>query len=579
MKGGAYVLPEKNNFYSFIGKRYNDYRIEKRKKTFEQICFPKQYSLQVQQKFLAEYINPATPYKSLLAVHEIGAGKTCSAIRIAEAWKGVRTCMFLVPASLMDNLYNELLSECTGNHYISNSDRELLRTLPPNSTNYNKIMSDAYKEINKYYEIYSYNKFVELYNSGKITLDGKVLIIDEIQNMVSEGGSYYKTLYKAIKTAKKAPRVVLLSATPIFDKPTEISLTLNLLDLPQELPVGREFYEKFIEKKKIHGKITYDVKNMIEFKKAIRGRVSYYRGAPPYAYPKMNLHYVKCVMEKFQYKSYLTVFSKDTENIELKTKEKGFTYGEFMDLPNSFFIGARMISNIAFPNLKIREEGYESLTSKTVGTLEDLKNYSIKFYNIIMKIKTSNGPVFVYSNFKEYGGITSFVRVLEIYGYVNYVEHGTGKNRYAVWSGQVSSKLRSEIRAVYNRKENTHGQYIKVILGTPSMKEGVSLLRVKQVHIIEPYWNQSRMDQIIGRAFRFCSHKDLPENERVVDVYVYIAIHPKIKITVDQHIHKLSLNKFKINSALKQALKEVAVDCELFKYGNMDSNNTYVCDK
>ena len=39
--------------------------------------------------------------------------------------------------------------------------------------------------------------------------------------------------------------------------------------------------------------------------------------------------------------------------------------------------------------------------------------------------------------------------------------------------------------------------------------EGISLTGVRQVHIMEPYWNVSRLDQVIGRAVRYCSHKDV----------------------------------------------------------------------
>ena len=53
----------------------------------KEICFPKKYTLQLPQKFVAEFINPKTPYKGLLLFHKIGAGKTCGAINIAEKWK------------------------------------------------------------------------------------------------------------------------------------------------------------------------------------------------------------------------------------------------------------------------------------------------------------------------------------------------------------------------------------------------------------------------------------------------------------------------------------------------------------
>ena len=76
-----------------------------------------------------------------------------------------------------------------------------------------------------------------------------VLIIDEIQNMISEHGIWYATLYNAIKKAPKDLRIILLSATPMFDKPNELALTLNLLRLTKELPTGKEFNKEFIKTK------------------------------------------------------------------------------------------------------------------------------------------------------------------------------------------------------------------------------------------------------------------------------------------------------------------------------------------
>ena len=43
---------------------------------------------------------------------------------------------------------------------------------------------------------------------------------------------------------------------------------------------------------------------------------------------------------------------------------------------------------------------------------------------------------------------------------------------------------------------------------------------------MEPYWNLSRIKQIVGREVRHFVHIDLPENERNVNVYIYIYIKP-----------------------------------------------------
>jgi hypothetical protein len=80
---------------------------------------------------------------------------------------------------------------------------------------------------------------------------------------------------------------------------------------------------------------------------------------------------------------------------------------------------------------------------------------------------------------------------------------------------------------------------------------------------MEPYWNMSRVLQIIGRAIRFCSHNDLPKNKRNVEVYLYLATQTGKK-TIDQVIWSLAKKKNSLISNFENALKESAVDCELF---------------
>ena len=121
----------------------------------------------------------------------------------------------------------------------------------------------------------------------KIKLNNTLLIIDEVQNVVSEHGSFYKAIYSAISKAPDDLRVVLLSGTPIFDKPLEIGLTLNLLKLKEEYPKGSKFNDKFLSSRKLKsGEIKYKAKNLTKFKELAKGYISYYRGAPPVAFPK-----------------------------------------------------------------------------------------------------------------------------------------------------------------------------------------------------------------------------------------------------------------------------------------------------
>ena len=63
---------------------------------------------------------------------------------------------------------------------------------------------------------------------------------------------------------------------------------------------------------------------------------------------------------------------------------------------------------------------------------------------------------------------------------------------------------------------------------TSAGAEGISLFGVRQVHIMEPYWNFGRMNQVFGRAIRFKSHKDFEdENDRTVEQYLYLSFLPE----------------------------------------------------
>ena len=551
--GIKYPTLDDNELQKKIGDVFSKYKIID-KHSFKEICFPEKFTFQLPQLFVSEFINPKTPYRGILLYHKIGAGKTCAAVKIGEQWKHKKKIIFVCPASLIGNFYKELRSQCASNEYISEKERKMLTNLEPGSDDYDNLIDKINKRIDKYYTILSYNKFVDLSNRNKLTLNDSILIIDEVQNIVSEHGSYYKAFLEEIQNGPKSLRVVIMSATPIFDKPVELALTMNLLNPTEEFPINPEFNNTFLKLNKTQNFISYDLKNASKLKKLLLGYVSYYRGAPDYVFPKKIVKIVRCKMSSYQYSCYKIV----------QRQEGSLKFGDILKLPNNFYIGSRMISNVAFPERLIKEDGYKAFKGKALG--DDLNKYSTKFVKMLNNIKKSNGPCFVYSNFREYGGIQSFIKVLEYNSYKDFNKDGPGKNRFAVWSGNEDIYTKEITRDVYNQKENEDGSLIKVILGSPAIKEGVSLLRVRQVHIMEPYWNMSRLEQVMGRAIRFCSHKDLDKADREVIVYIYVAIEPQNKkLTVDKHILDMAFSKQGLIRQFEDVIKESAVDKYLFQ--------------
>ena len=544
------------NFQEKIKDIFREYKIKNKKLSLKDFCYPKKFTFQLPQLFVAEYLNPKTPYKGILLYHRIGAGKTCAGIQIAEKWKEHKKVILVAPASLVGNFYKELRSECTGNVYISKDERNELYSLQPGSTKYNNIIDTIKERIHKYYEIYSYHKFVDLMNSKKINLKNKLLIIDEVHNIVSEFGTFYTSFKKTIDNAPDSFRIVIMSATPIFDKPAELGLTINLLRPNKELPGPDDFNKMFLERDITNNGIIYKLKNEDKLANLLQGYVSFYQGAPAFVFPKIKLKYVKCKMNKFQSDAYRSFVDQEKKGLFLQSTD-------ILKLPSNFMLGGRIISNIAYPNRKFNEKGFDSFDGNYLK-LENLQKYSIKFYKILKKVERCNAPVFFYSGFKEHGGIEDFKRVLEYHGYSDFLEHDKGKKRYAIWSGDENTKEKDLIREVINSKENADGSKIKIILGSPAIKEGVSLLRIRQVHILEPYWNMSRLEQVIGRAVRFCSHKDLPKDERLVNIYIYLAIDSSKEMSIDQQILSLALRKKMLVEQFEDVIKKSSIDYYLF---------------
>jgi hypothetical protein len=114
---------------------------------------------------------------------------------------------------------------------------------------------------------------------------------------------------------------------------------------------------------------------------------------------------------------------------------------------------------------------------------------------------------------------------------------------------------------------------------TQSGAEGISLKNVRQVHIMEPFWNYVRLEQVQGRAIRICSHKDLPMVERTVEVFTYLmkfseqqkkdrkvdeTIATRDKgLTTDQIIYTLMMTKRRLSEQIFEVMKSSAIDCTL----------------
>jgi hypothetical protein len=280
-----------------------------------------------------------------------------------------------------------------------------------------------------------------------------------------------------------------------------------------------------------------------------------------------------------------------------------------------------------------------------------LAYYSPKLDAILRRIATSPGPTLVYSQFKTVEGLGVLGIALEANGYdeiklagradtisemrlspesIASIKKGPrGANRYITFSGEGTKEQRAVTLAIFNGNfaalprniatvfeeydasvedktqtytalANRHGEICKVIGITGAGAEGISLKCVRQVHIMEPYWNMVRLDQVKGRAIRICSHADLPSEERNVSIYTYVSVFSAEQITSttatgalrvdhtilmrdnnmtsDENVYQVSSRKQRINEALLKVMKEAAVDCRMNSADNESDLSCFITD-
>ncbi len=262
--------------------------------------------------------------------------------------------------------------------------------------------------------------------------------------------------------------------------------------------------------------------------------------------------------------------------------------------------------------LEITKDG-KNITGK-IFRREYLKYFSIKFHTAFEKVSNlvwgAKGPrtAFIYSNLVRVG-TDMFKEVLLQNGYLEYQEiqnnyiinddttcyycgeqYGshdktkapkhkfypatfitvTGKNAEDAIDVIPEDKQRI-LEKVFSNMENKEGKYIKFVLGSKVMNEGISLSNVAEVHILDVHFNLGRVDQVIGRGIRHCSHYKMMTEENQfpsVDVYKY-AIVLDNEMSSEIKLYKQAESKYLLIKKIERAMKEIAIDCPLNMNGNI----------
>jgi len=576
------------------------------------------FKLQPQQRFLRRVLSPDAPTQSLLMVHGAGSGKTCTGIQIAEEFivrpeyqdkrvfvlasqsvqENFRTQIFDVSRVETDASGDLLSRQCTGRRYLDILQRMKSQPLKwSDQAGRESITKSASKIIDEFYEFWGYVEFgnelgrQELGNTKDVeawihkTFDNRLVIIDEAHNLrdTSESSSSEKIVSAALTKIVQVAHgmtLVLLTATPMYDSYEEILFYFNLFLWNEKIHKKSSDVLKASEFFTKQGDVV-DAKK-VEFKKLCNRYVSYIRGENPFTFPfrldppddlkaKLDRSHDPDGNKIISPIKYLTL----TQNLMspyqsdivrgLNRASSLQEYRTICVLPGNGDLGDVM----TLQGDKYRYTGIPFLSKSNIPT------YSAKFATVLKCIEESKGIVFVYSNRLKMGA-KLFAMCLEEHGFTpaigepimaetsGEIQRGSGGS-YALFTSEMSDTDIKNTLLRLKRKDNMDGSKIRVVIASPKVSEGVDFRFIRQVHVLDPWYNMSRLEQVIGRGMRTCSHALLPTKEQNCTVYLHVNRHPNDRQeTHDEYIYREFVEKKAIGMAkVKQVMMGSAMDCTL----------------
>jgi len=441
------------------------------------------------------------------------------------------------------------------------------------------------------------------------------------------GFEKYKLIWELCHNVK-GTKVMLLTATPMKDKPeTEFIDVVNLL-----LPESKQLRQEDI--KFDNAVLAPETKELI--KERMKGKVSYLRVMvssvdvqhagqilPPLIYTKV----FPLTFSNLQQDTYYNAFSRDSggkiaeDNVIAKqsmwlnsiyTSLMVFPDGTFGMQNDAKFLhyfnkkGEQVTSKVAFERVSITQALRSYLEQDGNGTSEKLARLatlSVKYAFAIKQIlENPQQKIFVYSRFVNGGGNLMFAALLDYFGFNRMVGAAAadGERRFIFISGQGSSVQASNLIKYFNDKQNIHGDVCQVVIGSHVIGEGISLKCIRKTFILSPFWNDGTIEQAIGRSIRTFSHNDLPRSEQNIEIYRMAGmldydflkskrtssdtefVESSANMTsIDMIMYKTSEDKDIKIKQIERALKESAVDCTLNKDRNVlrrDEKNSKACD-
>jgi len=393
--------------------------------------------------------------EGLLVAHGLGTGKTLASIAVADDMDGITEA--LVPASLQANYAKELAKH----------------THKAPGINIRSMQGEALRGV---------------------TRPADLLIVDEAHR-ARETNTKLHNLLKGYPAKKR----MLLSATPVYNRPSDIAPLVNIVAGGSVLPTGRGFKDKFegmtnpgIWDKYVKGEIPEPIlKNKKQLKKVLDKWVDY-EPTSVKDFPARINESIDVEMTPEQTKIHAMALG-DLPWLQQRRISKGLPVEKkYLKDLNQFQSQTRQIGG---STRRFTAEGTARTAPKLKKAIKDLQS----------KLKDNKKHrAVVYSNYLD---------VLQDYGN----ELDTAGISHATYSGALPQKQRKQIVEDYNKGK------LKALLMSSAGGEGLDLKGTRQLQVLEPHWNDAKLEQVIGRAIRRGSHAHLPEDQRAVAVQRYLA--------------------------------------------------------
>jgi superfamily II DNA or RNA helicase len=447
---------------------------------------------------------------NLILAHSTGSGKTLTSIAIADKL-GLPTTV-LTPAPLVENFNKELLKHKKGGPKVN------VVSLPT--------------AVARGYDIPK----------------GNTLIIDEAHSLRNAGTQRQKYIQEQ---AKRAARILLLTGTPAYNNLTDWAPLVNIAageDIVPSTPSA--FEDRYVQEHKIDpgviarwqgvkAGVVKKLKNKAELKKRLSKYVDVFDA--DIEKPKRIDETIKVELSPEQLRMYKAIQGKVPYAIIYKMRNNLPPSKAEASQLNAFLTGVRQVSNsMSEYDTTIKGEDLERTSPKLRKAVE----YLAEQYK---KNKDFRG--FVYSNYIG-SGVNPVSEMLKNRG----VPHN-------LFTGAIGHKDRKRIVEEYNSGR------VPVIIGSGSASEGLDLKGTSVIQLLEPHFNQARLDQVIGRGIRYKSHEHLSPEKRKVLVQRYLATLPddrgilgkllgeKRPSSVDEYLNRLSEDKQELIDEAKSVFK------------------------